>query len=1062
LAKSASDSSTRYGTIKDSSKLSSELFPSHILSYNTPQVLQLYRYAGVSVISRSSYFKETLLPNASELHTHLPNPVEQDLFEMMSGITLLLDEDRNFGHVLKDFSFVPNGVSLSCDLDDAQGESEGARGDCGGGRRLFKPCELFDPDVHELDRLLDPSFFPSAEFQREDVLVHLRTVGLHSTLDWTGVIACAKSIESMAAPLSSSDVDENQSQERRSADDKHERDCEDEHSSLSPRQERGACLFQYLIKNMGRLVGETSTNAKKRPSMFSLRGLFTSDHVEKVDTFTIEKSIHTLLRIAWVPVHQTPLDLFMPWPEGSSGVARHDVAAPIDCRPSSDAWWCSSSRYLALLPAQVAVMSKTFTWDTPLPITVIAKQLRDIAAKYEDMKGRRGEENDSTKQAVTEADLQNSRETLSALIPVLYQRLNSVGINNFDDQKQIVSILRSHPWIWVGDHFVHPNRVAFSATLSLTPYLYAIPQDLAVYSTLLNLFDVKESFTARDYVAVLHQMAGDTGAISSTASDNTHNNQSQKALSDAQIDMAVSLVTLLSAEGGGGGGEGSFRALDHTIYVPDHLGKLAVAATLVADDVPWMNGAEYASTRAGIRLCHPHISSKVASRVGVKSLRQMLVDRSVETLFVEEESAMHPSKGIVEAFGPSESLTGRLRTILDMYPDGNPIFSELIQNADDAGATVVRIMIDENTYQSESLMDPSVSALQGPALLFYNDATFKEADFRSLARIGQGSKLEKLSTTGRFGLGFNSVYHLTDTPSFVSGEHLVVFDPHTSYMPGTTPSQPGLRMKYCGNNLSNTFPDQFRPYEYFGCDFKQAYSGTLFRFPFRNASMARKSEISKRSYCVADVNVLLEQLSGELSQYLIFLRSVCAIEIYRLPENSTVPVLLQRAQSSVSNATTYNDQSLLQYFEKVPVIIHTPVTTASSSSRRTAAGPAAGPALVLSKDGFYTQLSSTPDNKLPTRVFHLTVETLTPLPSAPPSSPSTGQDLSSSASPLRAHPATSRSCVEYLVVTGLRGGSAKQLACNPKMRHLKLVPVLFIVLILLFHIVIIFTFLLTH
>lgn len=30
---------------------------------------------------------------------------------------------------------------------------------------------------------------------------------------------------------------------------------------------------------------------------------------------------------------------------------------------------------------------------------------------------------------------------------------------------------------------------------------------------------------------------------------------------------------------------------------------------------------------------------------------------------------------------------------------------------------------------------------------------------------------------GRFGVGFNAVYHLTDLPSFVSGSSLVLFDP---------------------------------------------------------------------------------------------------------------------------------------------------------------------------------------------------------------------------------------------------------------------------------------------
>ena len=50
-------------------------------------------------------------------------------------------------------------------------------------------------------------------------------------------------------------------------------------------------------------------------------------------------------------------------------------------------------------------------------------------------------------------------------------------------------------------------------------------------------------------------------------------------------------------------------------------------------------------------------------------------------------------------------------------------------------------------------MDPKIAALQGPSLLVYNDAVFSEADFRSLARIGQASKIERLATTGRFGLG---------------------------------------------------------------------------------------------------------------------------------------------------------------------------------------------------------------------------------------------------------------------------------------------------------------------
>ena len=73
---------------------------------------------------------------------------------------------------------------------------------------------------------------------------------------------------------------------------------------------------------------------------------------------------------------------------------------------------------------------------------------------------------------------------------------------------------------------------------------------------------------------------------------------------------------------------------------------------------------------------------------------------------------------------------------------------------------------------------------QGPALLSYNDAVFSPSDFKNISRIGQDSKLERPAATGRFGLGFNAVYHLTDVPSFASGDYIVLFDPHARFCSG--------------------------------------------------------------------------------------------------------------------------------------------------------------------------------------------------------------------------------------------------------------------------------------
>lgn len=57
-----------------------------------------------------------------------------------------------------------------------------------------------------------------------------------------------------------------------------------------------------------------------------------------------------------------------------------------------------------------------------------------------------------------------------------------------------------------------------------------------------------------------------------------------------------------------------------------------------------------------------------------------------------------------EAFGQSEALTTRLRHIIEAYADGPGVLMELVQNADDAGATTVRFMLDHTSYPSDSVI----------------------------------------------------------------------------------------------------------------------------------------------------------------------------------------------------------------------------------------------------------------------------------------------------------------------------------------------------------------------
>jgi sacsin len=171
---------------------------------------------------------------------------------------------------------------------------------------------------------------------------------------------------------------------------------------------------------------------------------------------------------------------------------------------------------------------------------------------------------------------------------------------------------------------------------------------------------------------------------------------------------------------------------------------------------------------------------------------------------------------------------------------------------------------------------------QGPALYFYNNGIFKEQDFKNISSIGQGSKLDNLLSTGRFGLGFNSVYHITDVPTFVSGENLVIFDPHVSYLPRISHANPGLKMKFVNSNLRQQFPDQFEPYLQYGCDLENYYNGTLFRFPLRSSETAKDSQIKNSMYNREDIDKLFQSLCSQAASLLLFLKNIRKISVLRI------------------------------------------------------------------------------------------------------------------------------------------------------------------------------------
>ena len=86
---------------------------------------------------------------------------------------------------------------------------------------------------------------------------------------------------------------------------------------------------------------------------------------------------------------------------------------------------------------------------------------------------------------------------------------------------------------------------------------------------------------------------------------------------------------------------------------------------------------------------------------------------------------------------------------------------ELIQNADDAGAKTVHFYLDKRHHRGKNLLHSDLEGFQGPALISYNDAWFKKEDWDGITRMQDSVKADDPFKVGQFGIGFNSVYHIT-------------------------------------------------------------------------------------------------------------------------------------------------------------------------------------------------------------------------------------------------------------------------------------------------------------
>jgi hypothetical protein len=242
-----------------------------------------------------------------------------------------------------------------------------------------------------------------------------------------------------------------------------------------------------------------------------------------------------------------------------------------------------------------------------------------------------------------------------------------------------------------------------------------------------------------------------------------------------------------------------------------------------------------------------------------------------------------------ESFYQREPLTARLKNLIHDYPEGVGILKELIQNADDAGATKIEVIIDWREHCVEKLPDPEMKALLGPSILVYNDAVFTNNDFNSIQNLGVSGKREDLQKTGRFGVGFNSVYHVTDYPNFISRDRIIFFDPTLSAIPHISDQEPGRSWNLAQSQWWDNYPEFMQIYEIGGLKpGTTEFSGTLFRLSLRTPEQAQRSEIRQQPFGADNIQELLTELENNANELLLFLKSLVEVRVRQVnPDGSS-------------------------------------------------------------------------------------------------------------------------------------------------------------------------------